>query len=197
MKHFVKENLVLMVGITLPLLLTVIFFIATQFDRSVTDPPRHSVVYASNYYAHNNMKAPYRLIVKDSTLHFKYTPPKDDDKRHWQKPRLFVFDPVANESKEIELPAIDDPEEKVDIIISELTGQNMNTLKTSPDGYTFEYNYRGNGNLMTELFGGGYRSRTQYVLRKGASSVKVPNAIRYNAQFIAWIVNTPEGAHAQ
>ncbi len=199
MGSFIKENLVLITGIALPLLLTLVFFAATLFDKVIVDPPRHSVIFATNYSYHNNSNAPYRLHVKDNAVHFTYIPPKENEYRNWQKPRLFVFDPIIDNTREIELPIIEDPEVKITQIINDFKGRNINTLQTSPDGYRFEYEYRRNGNLMTELFGGGSRSRSHYALRKNGNKVKIHSATGYyyNAKFIAWIINDKEVSNDQ
>lgn len=200
MKVFIKENLVLITGIALPLLLTLVFFAATMFDRIVIDPPKHSVIFATHYYYHNNANAPYRLYVKNDKVHFTYTPPnKENDHRNWQKPRLFVYDPIINNTREIELPIVEDPDVKINEVIKEIDAKKITTLQKSPDGYEFEYNYRSNGNLMTELFGGGSRSRSHYALRKGANKVKIHSAERYyyNARFIGWMINDQGASNDQ
>ncbi len=195
MKVFIKENLVLITGITLPLMLALVFYAATFFDRVVTDPPQYKAVFATRHYYHNNSKAPYRLYVKDGQLRYAYRPPGEDDShKNWQKPRLYVYNPTTDNTEEIELPTIVDEEVKLDQPIQKLSKDNITTARKSPDGYVFEYNYRSGGNLMTELFGGGSRYRSRYVLRKGSTIVKIHSAQRYysNAHFIGWIVNEQE-----
>ena len=196
MKVFIKENLVLITGITLPLMLALVFYAATFFDRVVTDPPQYRAVFATNHSYHHNSKAPYRLYVKDGQLRYAYRPPSEDDShRNWQKPRLYVYNPTTDNTEEIDLPTIVDEEVKFDQAIQKLSDDHITTVQKSPDGYVFEYNYRGSGNLMTELFGDGSRYRSRYVLRKGSTIVKIHSAQRYysNAHFIGWIVNEQEG----
>lgn len=198
MKLFIKENLVLITGITLPLMLALVFYAATFFDRVVTDPPQYRAVFATNHYYHHNSKAPYRLYVKDGQLRFAYLPPSEDDAhRNWQKPRLYIYNPKIDNTEEIELPTITDIDAKFDQAVMKLTDDHITTVQKSPDGYVFEYNYSNRGNLMTELFGGGSRYKSRYVLRKGSTIVKIHSAQRYysNAHFIGWIVNKQEANH--
>lgn len=197
MKSFLKENMVLVAGIALPLLLTLFFFAATQMDKINAEPPRYSFIFATNYYE-NSRAYPYRFIVEDDQLRFVYSPPEDKDVYYNRtKPRLYVYDPVAQTSREIALPNIEDREEKVEVALEDIRAGKLSSLKKSPDGFVFEYDYRGGGNLMTEIFGGGYRSRSQLVLRKDGYSVRVPNADRYNSQFIGWIVEPVGGSDEQ
>ncbi|MCB9983379.1 MAG: hypothetical protein H6861_06880 [Rhodospirillales bacterium] len=192
MKAFFKENLVLAAGIALPLLLTLIFFGATQMGKIAVDPPAHSVIFATNYYENNNAY-PYRIVVKGDEVRFTYYPPDEKDSYHnWQKPRLFVYDPTKDASREIALPVVDNPKKKIDQTIEGLNARKLSDLKESPDGYSFDYDYRGGGNLMTELFGGGYHSRSHHVLRKGSYRIVIPKSERYNSQFIGWIVEPAE-----
>ena len=194
MKVFFRENIVLIAGVALPFLLTLVFFAATQIDKVSTNPPRYRVIFATNYYGHN-ADYPYKLIVKNHRLHFLYSPPKKESvARNWQIPRLFVYDPVRDISREIEIPAIDNEDEKKDAILPELSASKVTVRQESPDGYVFEYEYRGHGNLMTGIFGSGFRSRAHFVLRKGSHTVNVPKSIRYNSQFIGWILDEQESS---
>ena len=187
MKAFLKENLVLVVGISLPVLLALVFLAATHIQQVGTEPPQHKVVFATNYFKQTSYNHyPYRFIVEDDAVVLQYTP---QEKNHWQnrEPQLFVFDPVTQTSTEIEVPKIKDRENKADITISNTPKGEYVTTEQSPDGFLFEHDYRGGGNLMTEMFGGGYRSRSQRVLRKNGYRMKVPQAERYNTEFIAWV----------
>lgn len=184
MKAFLKENIVLVSGLMLPIVVAVMFLMATQIGRASIDPPQYSVVFATNYY--NNAQAPYKLVVKDGGVKMLYSPSKN---YHIQgAPRLYVYDPVLNVSREIEVPAVEDTDVKSEVVISEFAGVKVSSVKTSPDGYLFQQNYRGDGNLITNMFGGGYRSRSTYVLKKDYHSVQVPEALRYNSAFIGWVV---------
>ncbi|ODS23687.1 hypothetical protein AB835_07760 [Candidatus Endobugula sertula] len=185
MKKFLRENIVLIAGVTLPLLLTVIFFIATQFDKASNEYPLHSVIYTDqpNYNAN---RSSYQFVVKKDQLHFVYT--ASDTGQNWKKPRLYVFNPQANTSQEIELPIINESDTKIDIPLPYFASKTISTLLTSPDGYTFKSNYRHNVNILTSLFGGGSKSRNRVILSKGSSNIIIPDAARYNTHFIGWIV---------
>lgn len=183
---FLKENWVLFVGFSLPLLLTLLFYISTQIALSSIDPPRYSVVfYEDQNYARDN--DPYRLVVKGHQLYFQYFPlTEKNNNRKWTKPRLFIYNPVTGSKQEIELTSVDDPLIKVDQLVQGLPAKKLTTTKKSPDGYIFDKQYRGDGNLMTFIFGGS-RSRGEVLLIKDSYSVEIPNVGRHATHFVGWL----------
>ena len=188
---FLKENWVLCVGFSLPLLLTLLFYVSTQIVLSSIGPPRYSVVFFEdkNYDRNNN---PYRLVVKGHQLFFQYFPlTEENNYRKWKKPRLFIYNPVTDSKQEIELPSIDDPLIKVDELVQGLSAKKLMTLEQSPDGYIFDTKYRGDGNLMTYMFGGS-RSHSGVLLTKDSHRVKIPNVERYNTHFVGWLMDEEE-----
>ena len=188
MKAFLKGNMVLVAGITLPLLLTAIFFAATQIGKVAVDPPGYSVVFAREYHCYNQ-NCPYKFVVKNGLVRFRYSPDEEDRHGHGRKkPALYIYDPLTGSSREIEVPDVDDPDARLDVVIRGLAKKKVSSLRESPDGYVFHQDYRGDGNLMTEMFGGGYRSRSRYVLEKKGRRVTVPKATVYGTEFIGWVV---------
>lgn len=183
MKEFLKENLVMIAGIALPLIVALIFFASIQIGKINIDPPQYKVLFLSGNYYNN----PYTVRIKNSQAFFKYTEPKNNN-HDYNRPALYVYDPSKNASIEIDLPKLNDDLAQDEKIITFLKDEKITSNSTSPDGYRFEQNYHRNGNLITEIFGGGYRSRSSYVLKKKQNIVKVPNAPRYHTKFVGWIV---------
>ena len=188
---FLKENWVLCVGFSLPLLLTLLFFISTQITLSSIDPPRYSVVFYEDLnYARTN--DPYRLVVKGHQLYFQYFPlTEENNYQKWTKPRLFVYNPVTDTKQQIELPSVGDPLIKVDQLVQGLPPKKLTTLEQSPDGYIFDKQYRSDGNLMTYMFGGS-RSYRDVLLINDSYSVKIPNVKRNHARFVGWLTDEEE-----
>lgn len=191
MKSFFKENLVLVAGVALPLLLTIIFFVATNIGKTTIALPKHELIFV----AEEAYNSPYQIIVRNKRLHLTYTKPnKDNNYRKGNTPSLYVYDPITAESSEIELPAIGLQDGDTDVIIPALASKTVSSLKESPDGYQFSYVSRGGGNLMTEVFGGGYSSRSGQVLHKGPQRIDVPHADHYRASFVGWVIKNQGGA---
>lgn len=180
MKHFFKENFVLVTGITLPLALALVFFIATRVSIMDVEKPVTAVIFTTGYYQGT---VGYDFEVKDGQLIFSYSKPEHDYNQ--EKPRLFIYEPDKNASREIDLPSLDT--KKGSSAVIEAAGKNINTKEQSPDGFTFETAHSGGGsNLMTEVFGGGSRYRGACVLRKGGYRHDVPQAREYSCRFIGW-----------
>ena len=193
MKSFFKENGVLIAGILLPLLLTVVFFVSTQLNKVRVDPPKYRLIYASQYYpsSHNH---PFVFTVEDNRVHFKYFPHDDEHNHHYHKnpPKLHIYDPVDDDTTEIALPDASNEEDEITQIPEALEDVEVTSATKSPDGFVFERDYRSSGNLMTEMFGGSYRSRNRYGLSKDGAKFEVPAAQTYGSEFIGWIVDEGE-----
>lgn len=185
MQKIFKENIILILGISLPLLLTALFFIATQIEKTSIAPPEYSVVFAQNNYSSART---HKIIVKDERVHLSYIPREEHRHDNASQLKLYIYSPKTKKSKEVSLPETNDLSKKIKIIIPDLSSQKISTSKESPDGYAFTHKYSGNHNLMTEIFGGGARGRSHYVLKNGAQNIKIPNTNQYNTQFIGWVI---------
>lgn len=194
-KSFLKDNIVLVLGVSLPLLLALFFWAATVLSRSAVEPPQYAALYAEqqDHYRPNDV---YRFFVDDGTLYYQYYPPEQDENasRLPKPPKLYLYDPAEETEKQIDLPAIRDIEEKLDAPVPALQGMTIDTSDQSPDGFIFinHGRSRGNSNLMTELFGGGSRYRATYALEKDSVRFEIPGTEgrRYpRAQFIGWVID--------
>ena len=181
MKNFLKDNAVLVAGIALPLLLALVFFIATQISAGSGEPPQTSVVFTTGYYDTNTG---YGFEVKDGELIFRFSKP--DNNYNMGKPRLYIYEPLKKAVREIELPSIDNTKKYSSAVVKGIG--KLNTLEKSPDGFVFEMGSRGGGsNLMTEMFGGGSRYRNQCIMRKDAYRHVLPDVSDYYCRFIGWV----------
>jgi hypothetical protein len=184
MKQLLKENIVLVAGICLPLLLAAIFWGAKQASIAGIAPPQSEVVFIINN--DENPENPWDVEVRDDTVHVLYA--GTDGKRAWRQPELFVFNPVENVSRRVEIPRLakEQFDKKQDIVPEALANKKVSTEDASPEGYVFIRNDGGyNRGLITEVFSG-QRDRSQFILQKGNYRMQVPQS-GYNAKFIGWI----------
>ncbi len=188
MKAFLKENIVLVAGIALPLLLTIIFFVTTQITKISTKDPQYSFLYTANQsYTYNSQ---YRVIVKNNKAYLSYIPPRNDSHNtQHNNLELYLYSPQTEQATLIELPEIVNLKKKQQILIKETADLNLSANKVSPDGYMFGKNYRRSGNLMTELFGSGYRNRSNHSLTKGPKTYNIPNNNSYYIAFVGWVLS--------
>lgn len=193
MKNFLKQNLVLAIGIALPLLLIMLFFVATVIPKSMATPPQYEMLFTTIHYDYQNA-ADYQFdfSVQDHQLMVK-AKKSDDKNRNYNTKKLMAYDGKTETVREITFDTAKAGAAAVnsEVVLDEAKNMRIDTASISPDGYVLEGpNYGGNG-LVGGIFGGGYRN-SGYRLKKGSVGYKVPNAQQnyyYNQmQFVGWIV---------
>ncbi|MBA3696547.1 MAG: hypothetical protein H0W85_07270 [Methylotenera sp.] len=191
LKRFVKENLVLVIGLSLPLLLIVLFFVATVIPKSMATPPQYEMLFTVMKYDYQN--APDYLLnyaVKDKHLIVKTN--KNEDKiKNSNINTLLVYEPKTETVREISVDASKFADAANEMVVEDTKGYEIDNSSLSPDGYKLEGpNYNGGG-LMGGLFGGGYRN-TGYRVIKGSIGYKLPEAQQnfyyHQLKFIGWII---------
>jgi hypothetical protein len=189
-KNFIKENLVLVIGLVLPLLLIVLFFVATVIPKSLGTPPQYEMLFTTTKYDYQN-KPEYVLDFNVKNQQLMVKAKKYEEKNYNNMSRLLMaFDGKTETVREIKIDAskFSDGNE---VLLEETKNLNIDTTAVSLDGYTLEGpNYGGNG-LLGGLFGGGYRNGG-FRLKKGSVCYKVPTLqpdYYYNqVQFIGWVI---------
>ena len=189
---FLKDNLVLVVGLTLPVLLMAGFLAVSALpDR--TDPPKYDFVFSTQDYPSSLIPITVRLLVKDHVLVAQYTKPPGQPAAVGGWKKLFVYEASSRRVRELafgfpsDMPTIEGTREEP---VAAAAGMTLDTALQSPDGYELSYGDRRSGGLLLELFGGsrGYEPR----LRKGRRSVAVSAGARepfgYNGiEFLGWV----------
>lgn len=190
-KKFLRENLVLAIGLSLPLLLIVLFFVATVIPKSMATPPQYEMLFTVTKYDYQN--APDYLLsymVKDKHLVVKA-------KKSEEKPKnsnintLLVYDAKTETVREINVDTSKLNETDHEMLVEETKSYEIDNSPLSPDGYRLEGpNYSGGG-LIGGLFGGGYRN-TGFRITKGSVGYKLPETQQdfyYNqVKFIGWVI---------
>lgn len=197
MKAFLKENIVLVISLSLPLILVILFSII-QFASNVgIANPKHVVVFTTG---NANRGIGYNVFVKDNEIHYAYRAPNKANKNtsyyNSNKPRVFIYDPISETRTELEAPTITNFKSNTDIILKDRPKGKIISKIESPDGYILETsNYR-NRNVFSSLFGG-YDNRTRYEisLKKNNKRIAIPNEnysgnnyYNRNSNFLGWIV---------
>ena len=189
MKNFIKENLVLVIGLTLPVLLIALFFVATVIPKSMGKPPQYEMLFTTTKYDYQN-KPEYVIDFNVKNQQLMANSKKNDEKNYNNATKiLMAYDGKTETVREIRIDASKLTEGN-EVLLEETKNLSVDTAVISPDGYTLEGpNYGGNG-LVGGLFGGGYRN-TGYRLKKGGVGYKVPNMqpdyYYSQLQFIGWL----------
>ena len=191
--QLIKNNLVLAVGILLPVVLVIVFFLAMVLPNRLVEPPRYDFLFTIDDYQQRgagNIRV--NFDVHDGKL--RGTLIVDDKQQGYQSlPRLFRYEAARRTAREIhfELPASTDevPADRR-LVMDETAGLTLDTRLTAPDGYEFRPQQYYGGGLFTELFVG-HRHRNQPVLsRQGANHrINLPTPYGYyNTRFIGWVI---------
>jgi hypothetical protein len=192
---FVKDNLVLVVGLTLPVLLMAGFLLASVLPGRLADPPKYDLLLSQyDYPPGASLPVNLRLIVKDGVLTAVYTkvpvPNGAAPNGTWRK--LFRYEAATGTVRELSLPFPPDMElieGTREAPVEATKGLRIDTSRRSPDGYELVFGDRRGGGLLLEIFGASrdYGAR----LRKDGRSVPItaaPGQAFYSgADFVGWI----------
>lgn len=198
-RSFLRENIVLVAGIALPVLLMAGFMVASSLPSRFSDPPRHDLIFAVNEFGPNtSLPISVRLIVKDQVLKAQYTriaPQPGGYAGAWKK--LYRYEAGSQAVRELAFGVPQD--------IEAITGTREDTVEAtadirldtslrSPDGYELTFGDTGRSGLLTGLFWSSYSYEPR--LKKGSSSVRLatgdnqPYISVGNIEFIGWVVGT-------
>jgi len=199
MSKWIKENLVLVSGIVLPVLLVGGFFILSRAPAMLTDPPEYDFVLVGYRYDYQRPSDYYLAFeVKNGILTGRAVP-RDESNANYnrQYAGIFRYRSASNSFEEIayELPEdLEGIEKPVSLQLTETKDLKLDKRRQSPDGYTYEFRgYRGRGGLLGDLFGMRYRNESNYVLKKDGAvfNLPVPTTEHYynnDLHFMGWVI---------
>jgi hypothetical protein len=189
-KNFIKESLVLVIGLALPVLLIVLFFAATVIPKMYSTPPQYEVLFSVVDYNYQN-KLDYIIDfkVKNQQLMVKVKKTAGKD-NYYNSKKLMAYDPKTELMREITIDASQFAND-AEILLEETKSMIIDTAMIAPDGYVMENQRYGNNGLVSGLFGGGGRS-SGYRLKKGSAGYKI-NTLQNNyyydqLHFIGWVI---------
>ena len=195
LKNFIKENFVLVVGLALPVLLIVLFFVASVLPKAIAVPPQYKMLFIETRYDMNqNQHYPYDadFFVKDGVL--KAHVWKVQEQNGINRKKIMAYDGKTQTVLEIpyDLSKISAVQNQADIVLDEFKNMKLDSSNKAPDGYEFEGSGYNSSGMVTDLFGGGYRSSTPRIV-KNAIVFKIPNNSNNNyysnnIQFLGWVI---------
>lgn len=193
MKNFIKENIVLVVGLTFPLLLILVFFASTVIPKAMSVPPQYEMLFTTRVYDYQNT-TDYLLDfhVKDQKLAVKVKQ-REDKHVNYDIKRLMAYDAKTDTVREIvvDIPTVITSAVDGVAVLNETKDMVIDTSIVSPDGYTLNGPSYSGGGMVGGLFGGGHRD-SGFRLKKGSVGYKIPNTQQnyyYNqVQFIGWVI---------
>jgi hypothetical protein len=197
-----RENATLAVGIVLPILVVVFFLLATYIPRLLVDPPQHDFLFVQD----NDYRAqPSRWrheIDLDSQRKLRVRAfLTEPDTRNYYRPRLFLYEHLDGNVREISLPSPEMAEmaettegAKTGVVLEvpEFSDQIIDSRRVAPDGYELVEPRRRGGDFLGLFYRGGRRG---LAIGKNGAVVAVPSGndvSYYGARFLGWIVTPPD-----
>ncbi|HEU4707729.1 MAG TPA: hypothetical protein VFS17_00275, partial [Methylophilaceae bacterium] len=148
-RNFVRENLVLVMGISLPLLLVVLFFLTSVLPKSLATPPQYEMLFSVLRYDYQTATTPnFDFIVRDGVLMVR-TGKSDSANQPRYARKLLAYDGRNESIREIPygLNEIGKLGEQAEMGLPETRGMRIDTSSRAPDGYSFEGPSYGGGGL--------------------------------------------------
>jgi len=199
-RDFVKANLVLIVGLALPVLLIAGFLVASGLPQRMGVPPKYNLVFAVTDFSPASQGIPIsvRFIVQDGVLKAQYvrTPPQPSGyvSNAWKK--LYLYDASTRQVRQLPFGLPENMNSivgMVDEVVPATRGMKLDTTLQAPDGYELTYDRGSRSGLLNDFFwGNGYSNEPR--LRNGTSSYPLlgpQGAYSYtSAEFVGWVVGS-------
>lgn len=193
MKNFLRENLMIVVSIALPLLVVIFFALASVLPGLYSTPPAYDLLLSLQDRS-TAKTSPVKISLVVEAEKLKALVVKSDNPGYEQNPRLFRYDHLSGEVVEVSIPLpanIIDMNEGFEIPIPGFAQLRISDALRAPDGYEFRGRRRGGG-LMTELFGGS-RNRTDVSISKNGAIIRInlpASDYWYNdVRLVGWVID--------
>ena len=186
---WMKQNPTLAAGIGLPLILVILFSIASAVPAMFVEAPKHDLLFYTHNYS-NRIGADVTLSVVNGRLKSQYKQRADQYSNNTQN--LYRYYAKTGQVKQITaLPPDSGTDHLQEFTIPEVSDLKLDTNLTAPDGYTFKpYRSNSGGDIGSLFFGGSYRMNGPLISKDGRSIPLNPASndyYGYNAQFLGWV----------
>lgn len=197
-QNFLKENFALIVGISLPVLLVLLFSLATVVPRYFVDPPKYNLIFSINspdYSRNPRLNGQLLINVENKKLRARFLVNKKKEATYFNLTHLYLFEAATGNIHEIpiNLPPSNINSDR-ELPIPETENFTIETNTIAPDGYEYRAPSYESGGLMGELIVGGRHSRTPSIA-KGSYTIKIPPtgqgsyySYGYDLHFIGWVI---------
>jgi len=193
-KAFIRDNLMIVVSVALPLLVVVVFALATLVPRWLVEPPQYDFLMTAEWPGSRGA-LPVRIDMSVTNGKLRVRAIKLENGERAYAPRLFEFVAATQSVREIMLDWPDDLTDLPDgtvIGVPEFDSRRIDPSQRAPDGYAFERLDDRGGGIFTELFGAGRRNYAARLRKDGAVvRVRVPVDVPsyyYGLAFLGWVV---------
>jgi hypothetical protein len=169
--EFIKKNITLVVGISIPILMT-LFVAGSIYLPGLFIEPKFNFLYTSGYEYYNQ----YQYSVQNGELvRNEIQRPEGQVYPSGGEVKLYIHDVAKNESHEVSF--------------EEAQNLNLNSNIKSPDGFEIVYGSRGDG-FFPFFFWSERDYDTRYLKGRNVSkklNFELSGPFYYNFRFIGWI----------
>ena len=180
MKHKVKDNLAIIVGVSVPLLLVLLFAVAAKLPGFFVDPPKYDCLFDQRYV----------FTVRDGKLHVSYNESKRNNAS--QQPRLYRYYAAEKNVRELPLDldtarkAADESGSGQAVLVKSAQDLKLDSATVAPDGYSFQNGSRRRGSFMGLFYSRSYSYNL--ALTKEGAEVEIPlDRYSYGGYFLGWV----------
>ncbi len=195
--NFIKDNLALVAGIAVPVVLVAGFLLTSVLGRALTPPPAHSAYFViKNYDADHSKGASLSLdIASDGTLTAKLTPVKGNADYHPNTITdvLLSYDARTGKTTTHDI-VVPDGLRNGTFVPAEFKTLRLSAQPEAPDGYRVTHGSYNRAGIIGDIFT--YRTPDGYRIRKGAATYRLPQDLpagtnlrayhSYNLRFLGW-----------
>lgn len=188
-----RNHLSLIVGVSLPVLLVLLFWLAMAVPRLTVEDPRFDLVLSSLY----NQDGPriggnldFQVNNGELVARFTrnpYSPPENQSAFSIPAPRLYYFSTAQGSLRELDYELPDNLEDGALVPLRVLDGRRLIDASVAPDGYRFDNSYRGSRGFL--FFFDGYRYNAR--IEKDGRAIRIPSidpdTYVGNYDFVAWV----------
>ena len=183
---FLRENIALVVGISLPVLLVLLFWLATVIPKMTVSDPQFDLIFTADQFDYNaQAKGVVRFDVSEGQLRATF---HTDHRQTFRNiPRIYYFDVSSGSTHEITPEIPGDLKDGQRLNIPEAADYKLSKETRAPDGYSFDASYSGGGGFF--FFDRGYRYRGS--IQKDGRAIKIPshgNRYQGNLHFLGWVL---------
>ncbi len=181
-----KDNLLILIGVSLPLLVILLFVLATTLPNLLVAPPQYDFLFTSYVSAYPNVASVHvNIDVYQGRARARIY-----RNQGAQITRLFLLDHITSNLREIPISIPGEAEtleNGTEIRIPELETMRLDPSLKAPDGYQFRgRDYRGGG-IVQELLG--MRRSRRAVITRGGAVISLPlDPPHYAIHFLGWVV---------
>ena len=190
LKKVLRENIVLVAGIALPIFVMALFLLATWIPSWLVDPPQHDLLISGVSWNDRSRNTVNLVVTDEGRLKARYFRQAEGES---PKRQLFLFDHKANEVREVLLPnplEANFVDSEYEVTIPDFETRTVSTNRTSPDGYEF----LGHQYVRDYFLGWGFGGRrSKLSIRKNGAVVAIPTLSSYpyynGTEFVGWLVD--------